>query len=71
MQERVGVAHGGRTKLPEDTTDAEDTQERGGVAHGGQNGAAVEGDTTAALGKTRPDYFDLTGNKQDVKDSHI
>ena len=52
-------------------TDANNTQQRGGVAHGGHDGAAVEGATIAALGTTRPDVFDLTGNTQDVEDSYI
>ena len=71
MKERGGVAHGGRATRSEVTTDANNTQERGGVAHGGHYGAVVEGDTTAALGTTRTDVFDLTGNTQDVKYSHI
>ena len=56
---------------PEVTTDANNTKHRSGVAHGGHDDAAVEGSTTAALGTTRPGVFDLTGNTQDVKDSHI
>ena len=52
-------------------TDAKNTQQRGGVAHGGHNGAAVGGATTAALGTTRTDVFDLIGNTQEVEDSHI
>ena len=71
MQEHGGVAHGGRTMRPEVMNDANDTQERGGVAHGGHDGSAVEGATTAALGTTRTDVFDLTENTQDVEDSHI
>ena len=70
-QQRDGVAHGGRTTRPEVTTDANNTQQRGGVAHGGHDGAAVEGATTAELGKMRPDVFNLTGNTQDVEESHI
>ena len=70
-QERGGISHGGRMACPEVTTDADNTQQRGGVAHGGHDGAADEGATTAALGTTRPDFFDLTGNTQDVEDSHI
>ena len=71
MQERGGVAHGGRTTRPEVTTDANNTQQNFGVANGGHYVSSVEGDTTAALGTTRPDVFDLTGNMQDVEYSHI
>ena len=71
MQQRGGVIHGGRTARPEVTTNADNMQKCGGVVHGGHDGAAVEGATTAALGTTRPDVFDLTGNTHDAEDSHI
>ena len=70
-QQRVGVAHGGRTTRPKVTTDANNTQQRGGVVHGGHDGAAVEVAMTAALGTACPYVFDLTVNTQDVEDSHI
>ena len=70
-QEREGVAHGGRMMRPKVTTGTDNTQQCGGVAHGGHDCAAVEGATTAALGTTRTNVFDLTGNTQDVEYSHI
>ena len=70
-QERGGVAHGGCTLRPQVTTDTDNTQQCGGVAHGGHDGAAVEGATTEALGTTRPDVFELTGNTKEIEDSNI
>ena len=71
MQECGGVVHGGRTTCTEVTTNTGNTQQRGGVAHGGHDGAAVEGTKTAALGTTRPDVFNLTGNTKNFEDNHI
>ena len=51
--------------------EANNTQQLSAVAHGGHDGADLEGATTAALGTTRPGVFGLTGNTQDVEDSHI
>ena len=71
MQERGSVVHGGCMTRPEVTTDVDNMQQHDGVAHGGHDGAAVEGATKSALGTTCTDFFGLTGNTQDVEDSHI
>ena len=70
-QQRGGVVHGVRTTRPKVTTYADNMQQRDGVVQGVHYGSDVEGATTAALGTTRPDVFNLTGNTQDVEDSHI
>ena len=70
-QERGGAAHHGRTTCLEVTTDANNTQQCGVFAHDVHYGDVVEVSTTASLGTTRPDVFDLTGNTLDDEDSHI